>query len=172
MGNTKFEKLRKILILPHKRTLQVMKNNIPHGSGYQKELFEKLRHLWSTFAKSRKDWDCIVSWDATGYKKTLKFDKFSGMLIGFGADKESFSMHQMFSEKVLCYMTHTIILFTISQSSGELFHGLFARKGYHCQLPDRLFPLLEVGLCCGKKTVVVSHVGTGVVRTQRGVVGM
>ena len=81
-----------------------MKNKIPHGSGYQLHLFEQLRDLWSKVAKTEKDWDCILSWDATGYKKTLKFNKNTGMLVGFGADPESFSMHQMFSEKVNCFM--------------------------------------------------------------------
>lgn len=71
MGNRKFEKLRQVLILSNRRTLQLMKNKIPHGSGYQHKLFEQLRELWSSVAKSREDWDCILSWDATGYKKTL-----------------------------------------------------------------------------------------------------
>ena len=137
LGNRKFEKLRQVLILPTKRTLQVMKNTIPHGAGYQPELFEQLRHLWSKFAKSEKDWDCILSWDATGYKRSLKFNKNTGMLIGFGAHPESFSMHHMFSEKVCKYIHVTMLHSCISSLScvnvvhaGELFHGFVTREGH------------------------------------------
>ena len=50
------------------------------------------------------DRECILSWDATGYNKTMKFNKHSGDLEGFSYDPESFSMHQMFASKVNCFL--------------------------------------------------------------------
>ena len=60
--------------------------------------------MWSLKAKEDKDWDCILSWDATGYAKTMTFDKHSGVLEGFAYDAESFSMHQMYANKVNCFL--------------------------------------------------------------------
>ena len=127
MGNRKFEKLRDVLVLPSKRTLQIMKSKIPNGSGYQRHLYEKLRLLWSKVANDPEDWDCIVSWDATGYKKTLKFNKHTGGLIGFGDHPESFSMHQMFSNKVNCFMVSS------PQQDIEI---NFPVAYYHCSTLD------------------------------------
>ena len=132
LGNRKFEKLREVLILPTRRTLQVMKNRIPHGSGFQPRLFEQLRLLWSKFVTSKKDWDCILSWDATGYKRSIKFDKVNGLLTGFGAHPESFSMHNMFSEKVSTVTNFIFVLiihfFYTYEHTGELFHGFVTRR--------------------------------------------
>ena len=42
LGNSKFDKLRDVLILPSRRTLQLMKSKIPSGDGYRKEVFQQL----------------------------------------------------------------------------------------------------------------------------------
>ena len=46
----------------------------------------------------------ILSWDATGYNKTVQFDKKSGELQGFTYDPESFTCHQQFANKVNCFL--------------------------------------------------------------------
>ena len=75
-----------------------------HGSGFQKNNFITLRRLFDHLASKPSDYDCILSWDATGYKKKLKFDKNSGKLIGFGCHPERFTMHHAFSNCVNCFM--------------------------------------------------------------------
>ena len=80
------------------------KSKIPGGDGYRKGLFRELKERWSKEAKTTHDWDCILSWDATGYAKTMKFNKHHGTLEGFVYDPETFNMHQMFAEKVNCFM--------------------------------------------------------------------
>ena len=104
LGNSKFEKLRDVLVLPSKRTLQLFKSNVPQGDGYRQTVFNELGKLWGIKAKEVKDWDCILSWDATGYAKTMSFNKYTGVLEGFSYDPESFSMHQLFSNKVNCFL--------------------------------------------------------------------
>lgn len=42
LGNSKFDKLRDVMVLPCQRTLQLFKKKIPSGDGYRKEVFEKL----------------------------------------------------------------------------------------------------------------------------------
>ena len=42
LGNSKFEKLRDVMILPSKRTLQLFKSKIPKGDGYRQEVFDEL----------------------------------------------------------------------------------------------------------------------------------
>ena len=42
LGNTKFEKLRDVLILPSRRTLQLYKKTIPSGDGFRKDVFARL----------------------------------------------------------------------------------------------------------------------------------
>ena len=42
LGNSKFDKLRDVLILPSRRTLQLMKASIPRGDGYRPEVFKQL----------------------------------------------------------------------------------------------------------------------------------
>ena len=60
--------------------------------------------MWKEKIRKDSDRDVILSWDATGYKKNIKFDKHSGELVGFSYDPESFCMHQMFSNKVNCFL--------------------------------------------------------------------
>ena len=48
LGNTKFDKLRDVLILPSRRTLQLMKANIPRGDGYRPEVFKQLGNFGSS----------------------------------------------------------------------------------------------------------------------------
>ena len=42
LGNSKFERLRDVLVLPDKRTLQMFKKRIPSGDGFRKEVFQRL----------------------------------------------------------------------------------------------------------------------------------
>ena len=56
-------------------------NPIPHPIIVFLSVYVDIRKLWS-----------------------MKYEKFSDMLIGFGTDKGSFSIQQMFSEKVNCFM--------------------------------------------------------------------
>ena len=90
------------MVLPSKRTLQLFKSRIPGGDGYRKDVFKELAKTWGEKAKRPEDWDCILSWDATGFKKMMKFN--DGVLEGFSYDPQSFSMHQMFADKVNCFM--------------------------------------------------------------------
>ena len=46
----------------------------------------------------------MLSWDATGYNKTVQFDKTTGELQGFTYDPESFTCHQMYANKVNCFL--------------------------------------------------------------------
>ena len=104
LGNTKFERLRDVLVLPSRRRLQLFKASIPSGDGYQQEVFDALGEKWDKEIKTDADRDCILAWDATGYAKTMHFNKHTGVLEGFSYDPESFSMHQMFATKVNCFM--------------------------------------------------------------------
>ena len=45
--------------------------------------------MWKEVIKKDSDRDVILSWDATGYQKNMKFDKHSGELRGFAYDPES-----------------------------------------------------------------------------------
>ena len=45
-----------------------------------------------------------MSWDATGYNKTIQFDKNRGELQGFVYDPNSFSCHQRYANKVNCFL--------------------------------------------------------------------
>ena len=107
IGRKPFNTLRKILVLPSQRTLQMYKARIPHGDGYQSDLVQEVGRLWSQSAKTRSDYDCIISWDATGYSKLLSFDKHSGSLLGFGVSPESFSMVHIFANKVNCFVVRS-----------------------------------------------------------------
>ena len=60
--------------------------------------------MWKEVIKKDSDRDVILSWDATGYQKNMKFDKHSGELRGFACDPQSFCCHQMFSNKVNCFL--------------------------------------------------------------------
>ena len=92
-------------MLPSCRTLQLYKANMSlAGSGFQPSVFESLMKIFDEKAKSKEDRDVILAWDATGYRKSLKFDKHNGRLLGFGCDPETFSMHQMWKNKVNCFM--------------------------------------------------------------------
>lgn len=115
LGNNKFENLREFLILPSKRTLQIFReHHVPEGDGYRRDVFLQLQKLWSDVSKSRADWDCILSWDATGYAKKIKFDKHSGKLMGFACSPESFSVHHMYANKV--WRSHSYSVSTLTQS--------------------------------------------------------
>ena len=105
MGNNKFEKLRDFLTLPTTRTLRTMKAKMPiNGSGFQMEVFTALKSLFDARSKGPEDYDIILSWDATGYNQTLRYDKSSGRLLGFNDDHERFTMHNMFEKTVNCFM--------------------------------------------------------------------
>ena len=127
LGNSKFKRLRDVLILPSKRTLQLFKSKIPNGEGYIPEVFRSLGQRWKMDIKSDSDRDCILSWDATGYRKRLKFNKRTGILEGFSFNPESFSMHQMFAEKVNCFMV---------TSPEERIEIKFPVAYYHCSTLD------------------------------------
>ena len=45
LGNSKFDKLRDVMVLPCRRTLQLFKKKIPSGDGYRREVFEKLGEI-------------------------------------------------------------------------------------------------------------------------------
>ena len=60
--------------------------------------------MWKEKIRKDSDRDVILSWDATGYQKNVKFHKHTGELVGFSYDPESFCMHQMFSNKVNCFL--------------------------------------------------------------------
>ena len=60
--------------------------------------------MWKEKVRKDSDREVILSWDATGYQKNIKFNKSTGELLGFACDPESFSCHQMFSNKVNCFM--------------------------------------------------------------------
>ena len=119
VGNSKFEAMRDVLILPSKRTLQLLKSSIPSGDGFQSQVYEELAELWSCEARDKRDWECLLSWDATGYAKNLKFNKHTGCLTGFGCSPESFSTECLFSNRVNCFMVsspnqHIDIQFPVS----------------------------------------------------------
>ena len=42
LGNTKFNKLRDVMILPSRRLLQFYKKKIPSGDGYRQDVFTRL----------------------------------------------------------------------------------------------------------------------------------
>jgi len=42
LGNSKFDRLRDVLVLPDKRSLQMFKKKIPTGDGFRKESFQRL----------------------------------------------------------------------------------------------------------------------------------
>ena len=75
--------------------------NIPQGSGVTKSVLQCLRQKFDD--QENKCDDVILSWDATGYQKSLHYNKINGELEGFVCDPESFSMHQMFANKVNCF---------------------------------------------------------------------
>ena len=127
LGNTKFDRLRDVLILPSRRRLQLFKSSIPSGDGFRKDVFDTLGKLWGPQIKTDADRDCILAWDATGYVKTMKFNKHTGALEGFTYDPESFSMHQMFSNKVNCFM--------VSSPEGRI-KIRFPVAYYHCTTLD------------------------------------
>ena len=105
LGKNRFEKLRDFLTLPSQRTLQNYSGKVcVKGSGFKKELFEELRKLIDSMGARPEDYEVILSWDATGYKKSLKYDKASGALLGFDSDPERFSMHNMFDNTMNCFM--------------------------------------------------------------------
>ena len=60
--------------------------------------------MWKEKIQKDSDRDVILSWDATGYQKNVKFNKLTGELCGFTYDPESFCCHQMFSNKVNCFL--------------------------------------------------------------------
>ena len=102
MGKSNFDKLRDVLILPSGRTLRMYRDkHVPEGSGVSKVILKQLRRQFEDQSTPR--YEVILSWDATGYAKSLFYDKHSGELKGFVSDPESFSMHQMFSNKVNCF---------------------------------------------------------------------
>ena len=83
MGNKRFDSWREVLVLPSRRTLERFKGKqVATGSGIQAQNLEKLQEHWSAAANCPEDYDCILMWDATGYKKNLIFDKSSGHLLG------------------------------------------------------------------------------------------
>ena len=127
LGNSKFERLRDVLVLPSRRRLQLFKSSIPSGDGYRKDVFEKLGELWEGEVKSDSDRDVILSWDATGYSKAMSFNKHTGVLEGFSYDPESFSMHQMFANKVNCFMV---------SSPEQRIKIKFPVAYYHCTTLD------------------------------------
>ena len=127
LGNSKFERLRDVLVLPSRRRLQLFKSNIPSGDGYRKEVFDQMGKLWESQIKSDSDRDVILSWDATGYSKTMSFNKVTGVLEGFSYDPESFSMHQMFANKVNCFMV---------SSPEQRIKIKFPVAYYHCTTLD------------------------------------
>ena len=92
------------MVLPSKRTLQLFKSRIPKGDGFHRGVFKELKKLWAPGIRSIEDRDCILSWDATGYAKMIQFNKHTGVLEGFSFDPEAFCMHQMFANKVNCFM--------------------------------------------------------------------
>ena len=102
MGKSNFDKLRDVLVLPSNRTLRMFKaKHIPQGGGVTKSILQSLRQKFDE-EKIKCD-DVILSWDATGYGKHLFYNRNSGELEGFVCDPESFSMHQMFANKVNCF---------------------------------------------------------------------
>ena len=102
MGGSNFDKLRDTLILPSDRTLRMYRaKNVPMGSGVNKTILYNLRKRFED--QEKPCFDVILSWDATGYVKNLFYNKNSGELEGFVCDPESFSMHQMFANKVNCF---------------------------------------------------------------------
>ena len=113
------------MVLPSQRTMRLHKSNLPiHGSGFQKDNFITLRRLFDQTASFPEDYDCILSWDATGYNKKLKFDKKTGRLIGFGCNPERFTIHHMFSNCVNCFM--------ITSPEWKMNHVRFPVAYYHC----------------------------------------
>ena len=116
-----------MLVLPSRRRLQLFKASIPSGDGYQQEVFDALGEKWDKEIKSDADRDCILSWDATGYAKTMNFNKHTGVLEGFSYDPESFSMHQMFANKVNCFMV---------SSPEQRIKICFPVAYYHCTTLD------------------------------------
>ena len=103
MGNKNFDRLRSLLMLPHKRSLQRFGKNMPNGNGIRSEMFVALKKLFDEQAKDTCDYDVNVIWDATGYAKTVKFDKHSGKLKGFDDGQSDFSKDKSFANKVNCF---------------------------------------------------------------------
>ena len=102
MGKSKFDLLRDVLILPSERRLRMYRaDNVPMGSGVNKRILIELRNQFDS--QKKPCYDIILSWDATGYQKKIFYNKDSGVLEGFVCDPESFSMHQMFANKVNCF---------------------------------------------------------------------
>ena len=108
--------------------------------------------LWETKVKKESDRDCILSWDATGYQKTVQFNKESGELQGFVHDPESFSCHQMFANKVNCFLVSSPefrikIKFPVAYYHSTSLNSAIIRQ----QWDEVMTGLDEVGLrvvCC------------------------
>ena len=83
MGKSNFDKLRDVLILPSGRTLRMYRDkHVPEGSGVSKVILKQLRRQFEDQSTPR--YEVILSWDATGYAKSLFYDdKHSGELKGF-----------------------------------------------------------------------------------------
>ena len=102
LGRKNFDKLRDVLILPSERTLQMYRSkHVPQGGGLSKTILQNLRKQFDD--QGSPCYDVILAWDATGYGKSLFYNKGSGELEGFMCDPETFSMHQVFSNKVNCF---------------------------------------------------------------------
>lgn len=126
LGNKRFKNMREVLLLPSDRTLQLYRTKMPtNGGGFHVSVFESLlKQIESQPGpRSVEDYDVILSWDATGYNRTLRFDKHSGSLLGFDCDPESFCMHNMFSSCVNCFMV---------TSPQRDIHIKFPVAYYHC----------------------------------------
>ena len=105
LGHNKFNKLREILVLPARRTLQNYRHkHVPDGSGFSKKLCLKARTL--IIAKANCDDDLIVigMWDATGYAKRIWFNKNSGRIEGLDCQADSFNTKRECTNKVNCFL--------------------------------------------------------------------
>ena len=105
LGNSKFENLRDVMVLPSKRTLQLMKSNMPNGSGYQDDCFDALKLKLETHCKKESDWELSLFWDATGHAKYCWFDR-KGVLEGFDCNPHSFNNLLMLAHKVIILTTY------------------------------------------------------------------
>ena len=124
MGHKKFYKnLGEVMILPSARTMRLYRNKIPRADGIREDICKKFRKLWFSKSRSRSGRLCILSWDATGYAKQLRFNKHTGILEGFAYSPEVFSAKQLFAKTVNCWMV----------SSPEVDNKIrFPLAYYHC----------------------------------------
>ena len=67
------------MILPSERTMQRFQNkHVGRESGFQKEMCVKAAQLFESQATPEQDRIVVLSWDATGYKKKVYFNKHTG----------------------------------------------------------------------------------------------